>query len=194
MSVALPLSGTWRRVMRRRFEVAPSLVATAQAADRRAEFIAQMAGRAQEAATMAQREARAAKMRAGKEFRFAALSNDGGLGTTFALERPEAARPSDPGAIAMAAIRADEEARWRLCDRARMEADEAIRRAEAATATARIAQQAADEALEAARAARMRVVDREGSGARNLMTAGGSLPSPSGVFFEAVSTEGTRAA
>lgn len=182
-------------------EKVPSLVETAWVADRRAEFLADIASRAQEAATMAHREARAAAIRAGKEFRFAALSNEGGLGVAFALERSEAARRSDPVANVMAAMRANEAARWRLCDRARMEADEAARRAEAATATARFAQQAADEALEAARAAGRRVVqsqfavlDREGSGACNLMTADGSLPSPSGAFFEAVSTEGPQAA
>ena len=127
MNVVLPLSGTLRRVMHRRLEAVEPPADLVGAAVHRAAAMVEAATRAQEAALVAHQTARAARLRFAKEFRFAALTNDGGL--------------------------SDEKARWRLCDRAKVDADEAGLLAEAASAAAQVAQQAADEAREVARVA-----------------------------------------
>ncbi|MHB1524918.1 MAG: hypothetical protein ACYCZN_01335 [Candidatus Dormibacteria bacterium] len=154
MSVALPLSGTWRRVIRRDLGVVKPQLEPAKAAEHQAAVMAEIASQAQEAALAAHGVARSTRLRAAKEFRFAALSDgESGLGVTFWLERGEMSSPANSAEMVMAAMQADEEVRWRLYYRAKAEADAAGARAVAATTTARVAQQAATEAQEAARVA-----------------------------------------
>ena len=115
--------------MRQRLQVVEPASDPIEAAERQALLMVERATRAQNAASAAHQAAKAAGMRFGKEFRFAALTNDGGED--------------------------DEATRWRLCDQAKKEADEAGQRAEAASAAALIALQAAAEAQMAAQLARL---------------------------------------